>query len=440
MKAFKSNRPASVGEPVTLAMSRRASGGAPVHDIGLDDEPIGARIAHVRKLRGLTQNELAQRVPCSKSLIAQVERGHKPATPALVAAVARAVNVDVTELTGQPYRGRTARTDRIHATVSELRQALVYGDVPPDLETPARSLDDLETEVMRVNKFRQTAQYVELGTTLPGLIQELTYTVHALSEPERARAFGLLSHAYSAADSMVYKLGYLDLFHVAVHRMTWAAEQADDPMLRPVSDVRRSMAFMATGAWDGGLRLLDRTSQQLEDGQRTSDPTTLSVYGTVQLRAAILAARANRSSAAWAYMQEADETAKRLRRDTNDYGLFFGPSNVAIHDVAVAVELGDADEAIRRSSSFTLSASVPAERASHHYIDLSRAWLWAGKRDRALSCVLTAETIAPQRTRYHPMARETVGRLLDVQRRIPENLRGVATRMGLGRSGSITRS
>lgn len=46
-----------------------------------DEERIGRRIANARKLRGLTQQQLAQRVPCSKSLIAQVERGHKPATP-----------------------------------------------------------------------------------------------------------------------------------------------------------------------------------------------------------------------------------------------------------------------------------------------------------------------------------------------------------------------
>jgi transcriptional regulator with XRE-family HTH domain len=67
-----------------------------------DDSTIGQRIAHARKLRGLTQTELAARVPCSKSLIAQVERGHKPATPALITAAAKALNVDVTELTGQP--------------------------------------------------------------------------------------------------------------------------------------------------------------------------------------------------------------------------------------------------------------------------------------------------------------------------------------------------
>jgi ribosome-binding protein aMBF1 (putative translation factor) len=45
-------------------------------------DPIGRRIANARKLRGLTQQQLADRVPCSKSLIAQVERGHKPASQA----------------------------------------------------------------------------------------------------------------------------------------------------------------------------------------------------------------------------------------------------------------------------------------------------------------------------------------------------------------------
>ena len=95
------------------------------------------------------------------------------------------------------------------------------------------------------------------------------------------------------------------------------------------------------------------------------------------------------------------------------------------------VELGDADEAIRRSAGLTLPASVPRERSSHHYIDLSRAWLWQRDHTKALACVARAEQLAPQRTRYHPMARETVIRLLDIQRQMPQQLRGLAARMGL---------
>jgi len=65
------------------------------------EDAIGRRIAHARKLRGLTQIGLAARAHVSKSLIAQVESGHKPATPSLIAAVAAAMNADVTDLTGQ---------------------------------------------------------------------------------------------------------------------------------------------------------------------------------------------------------------------------------------------------------------------------------------------------------------------------------------------------
>jgi transcriptional regulator with XRE-family HTH domain len=251
-------------------------------------DQIGRRIAHARKLRDLTQMGLAAKVPCSKSLIAQVERGHKPATPSLIAAVARALNVDVTDLTGQPYRGTDAHSDRIHAAVPLIRQALVYWDIPPELDVRARSLPELGRVTQQVSRLRMQAGYVELGSLLPGLIKELTVQVHAAAGRERARAFRLLADAYAAVDSMAYKLGYMDLFALAVERMAWAAEQADDPLLRPVAAIRRSSAFLATGAWDGGMALLDRAGQGLESGQ-ADDPGALSVLGTVQLRAAIMA-------------------------------------------------------------------------------------------------------------------------------------------------------
>lgn len=393
------------------------------------DDMIGRRIAHARKRRQLTQRELAEQIPCSKSLIAQVEGGHKPASPSLIGAVARVLHVEVTELTGQPYRGTTATTDRIHAAIPEIREALVYWDIPPALDVPPRTLPDLRAEVENASRLRQAARYVELGAILPALIKELTVHLHASDGDRRTEVFGMLAAAYSAADSMAYKLGYLDLFHIAVERMAWAAGQSDDPLLPSVAVARRSMAFMTSGAYSGGLDLLDRTRRKMA-GELSDDGDVLSVYGTVHLRAAILAARDNRSSLAWDHMAEAREVADRLGRDTPDYGLLFGPTNTAIHEVAVAVELGDADEAIRRGADLELPPTLSAERTSHHFIDLGRAWLWERKWDKALSCVLQAERIAAQRTRYHPMARQTVSRLLDMQRRAPEPLHGLARRMG----------
>lgn len=391
---------------------------------------IGRRIAHARKLRGLTQIGLAGRAHVSKSLIAQVESGHKPATPSLIAAVAGALNVDVTDLTGQPYRGNDVRSDRIHAAIPQIRQALVYWDISPILDVPPRPLAELAAETEQANRLRMQASYAELGSLLPALIAELTVHAHQARGAERFRAFRLLTDAYTAVDSMAYKLGYLDLFALAVERMSWAANQADDPLLRPVAAIRRSSAFLATGAWDGGMRLLDRAGRETEDSL-PGHPAALSVLGTIHLRTSIMAARGGRPSPAWDGISRAREIAGRLGRDTSDYGLLFGPANVAIHEVAVAVELGDADEAIRRGAHLNLPAALPRERSSHHYIDLSRAWLWQHDHAKALACVTKAEQLAPQRTRYHPMARDTVIGLLDKQRRMPEPLRGIAARMGL---------
>jgi len=390
---------------------------------------IGKRIARARKLRDLSQAGLAAKVPCSKSLIAQVERGHKPATPQFIAAVATALSVDVTELTGQPYRGTSAHTDRIHAAIAEIRQALAYWDIAPELHASPRSLRELAGEIEQVRRLRMEASYVQLGAVLPQLIKELTVQIHVLGGSDRAQAFGLLSDAYTAVDSMAYKLGYLDLFALAVERMAWAAIQSDDPLLRPVAAMRRSSVFLATGGWDGGMALLERAGREM--GSDVSGDAGQSVYGTLHLRSSILAARADRPGAAWESIGAAAEVAGRLGRDTRDYGLLFGPTNVAIHGVAVAVELGDADEAVRRSENLALPDDLPRERSSHHFIDLARAWMWQRRPDKALACVMRAEHLAPQRTRYHPMARQTVTQLLDYQRRLPEPLRGIATRMDL---------
>lgn len=394
-----------------------------------DTDTIGQRVARARKLRDLNQEQLAARMHVSKSLVTQVERGHKPATQAFVTAAANSLNVDITELTGQPYRGRTAASDRIHAAIPEIRQAVAYWDIAPELDVPPRPLAELAADVERAGRLRMEASYVQLGALLPGLIKELAAHVHQLTGAGRAQAFGLLAEAYTAVDSMAYKLGYMDLFALAVERVAWAAAQADDPLLRPVAAMRRSSVFLATGGWDGGITLLARAGREVDQGQ--GDDATLSVYGTMHLRSAILAARANRPSSAWDSIGQAGEVSERLGHDTKDYGLLFGPTNVAIHGVAVAVELGDADEAVRRGSDLELPEDLPRERSSHHFIDLSRAWLWQGQPDKALACVTKAERLAPQRTRYHPMARQTVTQLLDHRRRLPEPLRGVATRMGL---------
>src|SRR5690606_40434373 len=127
----------------------------------------------------------------------------------------------------------------------------------------------------------------------------------------------------------------------------------------------------------------------------------------------------------------ADDRVRAGRARTDVHGTKFGAANVAIHGAAVAVELGDLDEAARRDRQIgerTLAGLVP-ERRAHHEIDMSRALTELGDYDTALKRLLSAERIAPQMTRHHPTARLVVRHLVDVRRILPEPLRGLHSRM-----------
>lgn len=137
-------------------------------------------------------------------------------------------------------------------------------------------------------------------------------------------------------------------------------------------------ALAAHRVLDGGRAyaqaqtLMEHVRADLGDDLSVMDGPTLSVYGSAHLRSAILAARAARTRGpghaqeAWAHIDGARLVADHMGADRNDYGLAFGPSNVAQHEVAVAVELEDGEEAVRRSRRVRLAPSVPAVRRGHH--------------------------------------------------------------------------
>lgn len=399
------------------------------HILILDQEGIGRRIGDARKLRGLTQQGLAMAVPCSKSLVSQVERGHKPATPWFVAAVARALHTSVTELTGQPYRGTTERTDQVHASIPEIRIALNYWDVSPDLEAAPRPVAALRTDIQAVAALLDKIDYVGLGKRLPGLIEELSGAWHDAHDGDTRRE--LLMHGYIAAKSMAYRLGYTDLVSVAIERAAGAARATDKPELLAFAAEERCQTFFATGAYNAGLKYIGQAHHDYDDLIESSE-SGLAVVGSMHLRAAIMAAREpKRQADAWDYIDEAGEVARRIGRETNHYGLIFGEANVKIHEVATAIEMDDPDEAIRRNEGFTPPPDLPPERSSHHYIDLARIRLTVGQPKQALNSLVMADRLAPQHTRNHPMARETATGLLRTHNRTPEQLRSLARRMGI---------
>ena len=401
-----------------------------------DQERAGARIAVIRKTRGLTARELASRAHVSYSLLAKVESGAVPASPALIGAVARALRVDVPRITGQPYDERHSGDHaRLHDMVVAIRRSVDTYDLPDEAITP-RSATELSADVRRISQRGQEAKFVQLGRELPGVLDELGTAVHSAQDADKPALYGLLAEAYSGASAIANVLGYLDLRSQIVERIRWASELSGDPLRLQRVRWQRAASLMAVGAYAPALKLMDRVRHDLGDDLAKLSGPALSVYGSSHLRSAILSARAAKTNGAgsaqdaWAHVEAARRVASRLGSDRNDYGLAFGPSNVAQHDVAVAVELEDGPGAVRRAREVRLGPAVPAVRRGHHLIDLARGYAMAEDYAGSLQCLQQARRIAPQQTRLHPMARETVLSIASA-RRGREELSLLASWMGM---------
>ena len=402
-----------------------------------DQDRIGARIAVIRKTRGWTGRDLARRAHVSYSLLAKVESGAAPASPALIGAVARALGVDVPRITGQPYQEPRGQAARLHEAIGPIRRSVDTYDLPDESIIP-RPVAELAADVQRISALGQAARYAQIAAELPGLLDELGAAVHSASEADRPRLFALLAEAYSGASAIAGLLGYLDLRSQIVDRIRWASAQSGDPLRMHRVSWQRTASLMAVGAYTPALTLMDRVCDDLGDDITAMSGPELSVYGSAHLRSAILAARASRTAGpgqaqdAWTHIEAAKTAATRMGADRNDYGLAFGPSNVAQHEVAVAVELEDGQEAIRRARTTHLGPAVPTVRRGHHHIDLARAHVMAGDHSGGLRHLQEARRVAPQQTRHHPMVRETVLAIASA-RRTREDLSLFASWVGLGR-------
>src|SRR5580698_6460890 len=269
---------------------------------------IGARIAAMRKTRGWTARELARRARVSYSLLAKAESGAVPASPALIGAVARALAVDVTRLTGQPYDEPGNGPARL-GLIEPLRRSLLAYDLPPPADVRPRPAGELRAEVAAASLLGRQARYLQLSQRLPGLLDDLLATLAAAPDTERPPLYALLAEAYGGISGLAHQLGYGDLRALTLDRIEWAARLSGDPLRVARTQWSRGASLLGAAAYDHGLALMERTRAEIGGDVADPDERARSVYGSLHLRSAVLAARAGRRQQSDAHLAEARDVA-----------------------------------------------------------------------------------------------------------------------------------
>jgi hypothetical protein len=208
-----------------------------------------------------------------------------------------------------------------------------------------------------------------------------------------------------------------------------AAERAGDPLMMAAGAFRLGFVFLGARHFDQVEETARTASEALWFLADQGRPEAMSLWGGLTLQRAVAASRLNEADAAYEHLARARDVAQRLGDGRNDYNTEFGAANVALHEVAVAVELGDAGHALRIGAAVDTSP-LSSERRARLHIDMARAYGQRRQVDAAVAALLEAESITPEQIRNHRIARQLVSDLLTMQDPPSSDLRELADRVG----------
>ncbi|MEU2639860.1 hypothetical protein ABZ591_36055, partial [Micromonospora fulviviridis] len=206
-----------------------------------------------------------------------------------------------------------------------------------------------------------TSSFGWVTARLPDLLQHSQAAVDHRDGAEQDQARRLLGLAYQLAATQLTKLGERDLAWIAADRGLAAVHATGDPVV--IGSLYRSVghALHAIGRYAEAVRLTEHAAEYLTPHLRHPTPALLSIYGTLYLSGSMAAARAEDAATTRAFLTAAGQAAARLGTDANHLWTAFGPTNVAIHRVAAAAELGDIQVAVDLGPRVDISG-LPMER------------------------------------------------------------------------------
>ncbi|MCX4471771.1 helix-turn-helix domain-containing protein [Micromonospora sp. NBC_01655] len=373
--------------------------------------PVGRRVAYWRGRRKLSQQVFADRLGKSKSWVDKVERGvrslNKVSTLQDIAAVLR---IDTAVLLGRDAQPAAA-TERAEG-VERLSEALSTYEIAlarPVARRDVVAADRLVRNVEHVWIMFEHARYPQVIALVPDLLAG-AQRVHA-DDPGWGRP--LLVEAYRVTASLLVKLGEADLGWLAADRAM--ATATGDPLLVSAATVQLGQVLRASGRARAAMSATLAAAYRIappdpDDGT----PAELSLCGTLLVQAALAAARGGDDRTTADLIGEAAGMAARVGDGHDHHRTAFGPTAVDLARVAVALELGNAHDAVawhEKTIKRDAWRWLPVEHRAAHLLDAARAYLQADDPATAGRTVIDADRTAPAEVRQRPAGREVLAQV-----------------------------
>jgi transcriptional regulator with XRE-family HTH domain len=402
----------------------------------MQDLSTGERIQMFRTHKGMTQAALGGLVGRSEDWVSKVERGVIPIDSLTkLAEIARVLGVrDLAELTGRPI-ALTPNGGPEHSSIAAIRASMsqlpgLLGDAITTNMLPPEELSAKVADAWQIYD-HDTNRYSALGPVLPTLLGEAHRTVRSAGD-DTPTATRSLIEVYNLLQVYLKRLGERDLARIAADRALTYATNLGDPVLIGAAAWNLCAILTNRGEAAEALQLAFSAIGMLTPIPEDASPEYISVYGALHVSAVIAAARSGSPGKGWDLLHKADEIARRLGSDRNDWRTSFGPTNVAMHGVHLAGEEGDAAEALRLADSVEINPALPLERRTRYLVEVMNASRMRRDDLGTLYMLKAIEEQSPEEIKFYPLVREALRDLLKRDRATyRSDLRALATRVGV---------
>lgn len=391
---------------------------------GEEARTIGRRARQIRNARRKSLRVVAGRAGMSTNMLWRIETGQRALdSRSETAALANALEVAPSELTKQlePTPGN-GEGEAVKAT----RRALiaVSRDDPAGQVVP---VDALRARVAALVEAQRRCDHEQVGRELPGLVRDLHTTMAAGRDVGELLPMAVLLHVQGTHRWLNVMGAAPDLGWQAALRARQAAREHGAPDVLGLAAFGAANGLLSAGEFDVALAELDSVSVP------TTTAEAEQLDGMLSLSRSLVAAADRRPGDVDAPLEHAAELAARTG-EGNAYGLSFGPTNVGVWRVSVALEARDFARAVSIAEGLRPELLPAATRQAAYWADYGRGLArLRGRQVDAVRALRKAELISPARVQRHPFTRDVLAELLAHSRRdaVGRELRGMAYRAGL---------
>jgi len=390
-----------------------------------EESDIGQNLRQIRHARGKSLAVVAGLAGISTSYLSRLESGERALDRrSLIVSLANALEVAPSEITrtSSSLAGEFAED----ALLNDVRLALLSVSMEEN-RGQVQPIEALDARAVEVLEAQRQCDYVLVGNRLPALVRDLHQTLDAGTDVQRVLRLLVMVHVQGVQAWLGDIGASLDLAWQATTLAKQAAEQLDEPLYTAVSAFGTVFGLLGAGGFDMAARTLSSTDPG------TDSDAAMQVSGMLALTSSLVSAAQRDPAERYTALEHAADLAEHTG-EGNAMWFGFGPSNVGVWRMSVALEAGEHAEAARIATTVNPEALPSPTRQSAYWREYGRALARMPKqRDNAVAMLRRAELISPARIHRHPFMRSILAELLVKAKRdaVGRELRGMAYRAGL---------